>query len=470
MDELSSATVLAAAVRSRQVSPREALDACLERVDRLNPELNAVVWRNDEQARADALRLEKTLSAGSTGQLPLAGVPVPIKDLTPVAGWPITYGSLAAPEEPSVESELVVEAFRRAGCILAGRTNTPEFGPLPVTENLRYGITRNPWDLGRSPGGSSGGAAAAVASGMFPIAHGNDGGGSIRIPASCCGLVGLKPSRGRVPAIAPEWQGAVVEGALCKTVADAACVLDAISGPDPLCWYNAPVPPRPFAEEVGADPGRLRVGMLSTAPLGLPLEDEPRHALERAAQVMEQLGHHVGEAEVELAPPELVPTMINVVNSGYGEFEGIDWAEVEAHNAAGYRTGEATGSVTFARSLIQLQKYSRRVVAHWGRDFDVLLTPTMSVEPPLAGAVLEEAEASPEAPPLAVIAMICFTAPFNMVGLPAISLPLHWAPSGLPVGVQLVTGPWQEGLLVRVASQLEEAAGWSDRRPPLVQA
>jgi amidase len=266
--DLSSALSVAAAIRTKQVSPLEVLDACLARVDEVNGKVNAVIWRNDDQARAAAKQAGEAVARGD--QLaPFHGVPIPIKDLTPVEGWPTTYGSHGAPAGTSRESELVVLALERAGFLLTGRTNTPEFGPITVAENLRYGITRNPWNLEHTPGGSSGGAGAAVASGMFPIAHANDGGGSIRIPSSCCGLVGLKPSRGRVPTLVTSWEGAAVEGVITRTVADAAAVLDVVSGPDPLCWYNAPVPQRPFAAEVGVAPGRLRIGLVERAPLGL---------------------------------------------------------------------------------------------------------------------------------------------------------------------------------------------------------
>src|SRR5207302_3387981 len=261
MDQLgpsAPALELAAALHRRELSAIELLEACLERVDELNGELAAVVWRNDDSARAAAAEADRRLGAGE--QAPFLGVPLPIKDLTPVAGWPVTYGSQGAPAGPSAESELVVTSLERAGFVLCGRTNTPEFGLITVAENARYGITRNPWDPTRSPGGSSGGAAAAVASGMFPLAHANDGGGSIRIPASYCGLVGLKPSRGRVPRLAQSWLGAVVEGVVTRTVADTATVLDEIAGTDPLAWYNAPAPSRPFAQELDAPAGTLGSG------------------------------------------------------------------------------------------------------------------------------------------------------------------------------------------------------------------
>jgi amidase len=245
MTEYESALETAAAIRRREVSPLEVLDATLARVDERNPALNAVVWRNDDDARAEARALGDRIAAGVDDLPPFAGVPIPIKDLTPVAGWPVTFGSFGAPEGPSTESELVVDAYRRAGFILTGRTNTPEFGSITVTENLRFGPTRNPWDLERTPGGSSGGAAAAVASGMFTVAHGNDGGGSIRIPSSCCGLVGLKPTRGRVAATVPTWQGLTTEGTITRSVADAAALLDVVSPPAPNARLIAPPAPWP---------------------------------------------------------------------------------------------------------------------------------------------------------------------------------------------------------------------------------
>src|SRR5271168_3688750 len=232
LDPCAPALELARALRARELSSVELLDACIAAIDELNPQLNAVIWRNDEDARAAAAEADRRLAAGEAA--PFLGVPLPIKDLTPVAGWPVSYGSRGGPAAPGEQSELVIDAFARAGFVLCGRTNTPEFGVLTVAENDRYGISRNPWDVSRSPGGSSGGAAAAVAGGMFPIAHATDGGGSIRIPASYCGLVGLKPSRGRVPRLAQGWLGAVVEGVLSRTVADSAAVLDVIAATDPL--------------------------------------------------------------------------------------------------------------------------------------------------------------------------------------------------------------------------------------------
>lgn len=467
MDSFTPATELAAAIRAGRLSPVELMTHCLDQVDRLDGSCNAVVWRNDDQALDEARRLADRIAAGETDLPPFAGVPIPIKDLTPVAGWPVTYGSWGASDAPSEQDELVVAAFRQAGFVPTGRTNTPEFGPIPVAENLRYGVTRNPWNLDHTPGGSSGGAAAAVAAGMFPLAHANDGGGSIRIPASCTGLVGLKPSRGRVPAYVPGWMGASVEGVVTHTVADTAAVLDVISGPDRLAWYNAPAPDRPFADEVGADPGRLRVGLLARAPMGLPVAPAPVAAVEATGTALEQLGHHVEALDFELFPLEALASFLPVVNSGFGAYANVDWSRTEPHIAASYAAGQQVDSITFVRAMGELQRISRTSVARWGDQFDLLVTPTMAVEPPEAGLVLEKSHDQPDQMPDEVLGMAIFTAVFNISGQPAISLPVHMSETGLPVGVQLVPGPWQESLLLRVAAQLESALPWADRRPPL---
>jgi len=466
VDSFTPATELAAAIRRRELSPVELLEACLQRIDKLNPALNAVVWRNDDEAMREARRVTEAISRDEPLP-PLAGVPIPIKDLTPVGGWPVTYGSHGASDEPKDEDELVVAAFRRAGMLLTGRTNTPEFGPIPVTENLRYGITRNPWDPSRTPGGSSGGAAAAVASGMFPLAHANDGGGSIRIPASCTGLVGLKVSRSRVPAFVPGWLGASVEGVVTRTVEDTAAVLDQIAGPDPLSWYNAPAPDRPFLQEVGSDPGRLRIGLLARAPLGVGVSEEPRRAVARAGDDLESLGHHVTEVDFDLFDAEAIAAFLPVMSSGLGDYADVDFTRVEPHNVASYARGQAVDSLTLVRALGDLQRVSRRIVGRWGRDFDILVTPTMAIEPPEAGSIMKQSHERPTDMPPDVLGMGVFTAGFNVSGQPAISLPLHQSPSGLPIGVQLVAGPWQEALLLRLAAQLEAAHPWAERRAPL---
>jgi amidase len=468
LDPFTPALELAAALRSREVSAVELLDACLGAVDARNPELNAVTWRNDEQARADAADADRRLAAGEDA--PFLGVPMPIKDLTPVAGWPVTYGSHGAPEGPSEQSELVIDAFTEAGFVLCGRTNTPAFGVITAAENLRHGISRNPWDANRTPGGSSGGAAAAVAGGMFPLAHANDGGGSIRIPASYCGLVGLKPSRGRVPRLAQSWLGAVVEGVVARTVADSAAVLDAIAHFDPLAWYNAPAPARPFSQETGSAPSALRIGLMAQAPLGIPTDPACVAAARAAASALEGLGHSVEEVEVPTISAEMIPSFIVLTQGGLADYEGVDWSATEPHIAHQRQLAGETGAYDYVLAARTLELLSRQEVARWGRDFDVLVTPTSAILPPVAGATMEAQHATPDAPVGDVVASVSFTAFGNVTGLPAVSLPLHWTDEGVPVGVQLTGGPWDEATLIQLSAQLEQALPWAERRPDLAAA
>lgn len=360
-----------------------------------------------------------------------------------------------------------MDALARAGFVLCGRTNTPEFGVITVAENSRYGISRNPWDLERSPGGSSGGAAAAVAAGMFPIAHANDGGGSIRIPSSYCGLVGLKPSRGRVPRLAQSWLGAVVEGVVARTVADSAAVLDAISRLDPCAWYNAPAPSRPFAEEVGVAPGSLRIGLMAQAPLGIPTDEACVAGARAVAALLEELGHRVEEVEVPTISEEMVPPFIALTQGGLADYEGVDWSNVEPHIAHQRGLAGETGAYDYVLAARTLELLSRRELARWGRDFDVLLTPTSAIVAPVAGSVMAAQHATPDQPVFDVVASVSFTAFGNVSGLPAVSLPLHQTDAGVPVGVQLTAGPWQEASLIALSTQLEQARPWADRRAQL---
>jgi len=461
----SSALELAAALRERQLTAVELLDACLEAVDERNPELNAVIWRDDEGARAAARAADKRIAAGE--KAPFLGVPIPIKDLTAVAGWPVTYGSNGAGNEPSEESELVVEALVRAGFVLCGRTNTPEFGPLTVAENSRYGNTVNPWDTGRASGGSSGGASAAVAGGMFPIAHANDGGGSIRIPAAYCGLVGLKSSRGRIPRRAQTWMGAVVEGAITRTIADAAASLDAMAEPDPLAWYSAPAPERPFMAEVGAPVGSLRIGVMAEAPLGLPTDPSCVAATREAADLLADLGHAVSEVEVPTISEELTPDFVTMTIGGIADYDGVDWSKTEPHSQHAYEVASnRVSAYEYVAAVRRLEQLSRREVARWGRDFDLLLTPTSAILPPPTGSVLTAQHAAPDQPVFETVRSVCFSAFGNITGLPSISLPLHWTDEALPVGVMLTAGPFDEATLLRLGAQLEDARPWAAHRAP----
>ncbi len=450
-----TATELAALVRERKVSPLELLEGSFSRIDSINDELNAIIWRNDEEARSEARRMGNVLAGASDASElpPFYGVPLPIKDLTEVAGWPVFFGSRGTRPRISEQSALVVEALQRAGFLLTARTNAPEFGPIPVTENLRFGITRNPHNSDFTPGGSSGGAAAAVASGMFSIAHGNDGGGSLRIPASCCGLVGFKASRGRVPSRTMSWEGASVEGVLTRDVADQAAVLDVISGPDRGMWYNAPVPNCRFSEEITLPRERVRVGVTTQVPFGLPLDPECLAAVELASEVLEGLGHHVFETNLNIDESVIDP-FVTLSTSGLAGYEGIDWEETDVHIRRSLAQGEATSSLDFARAVYALQRFTREFVVPWGNVFDYLLTPTMSITPPEAGSVLKEVhEANGAAPSLSVIQMAVLTMPFNVTGQPAISLPVSHTNAGVPVGIQLVGGPFDDGGVLALAHE-----------------
>ncbi len=465
---MPTASTLAELIRSREVSPREVLNDTAERIEARNPQVNAVVWSDIEEARRRAIVIEERLvRADDEAEPAFLGVPLPIKDLTEVKGWPATYGSNAVSDAPKEESELVVEALERSGVLLFGRTNAPEFGPIPVTENSRYGVTRNPWDLSLTPGGSSGGAAAAVAAGMFTIAHGNDGGGSIRIPASCCGLVGLKVARGRIPSRNFSWEGGSVEGVLCRDVTDAARMLDALAGPDPLQWYNAPPPEIPFVSALTMEPKPLRVAMVTTAPFGLSVDAECLRAVAITAETLESFGHIITPTELPNVDDFLAP-FLNVVNTGLAGYREVDWSRTESHIQRNREAALAVSSLSYVQSVADLQRWSRGFVAQWGSEFDILLTPTMSILPPRAGAVLEELSASGEmsSSSLTVLQMAVFTAAFNMTGQPAISLPVHVTDTGVPVGAQLVSKPWDELGLLAVAAQLEDALAWPARPLP----
>lgn len=468
MDAFASALELAAAVRAKEVSPVELVDGYLERVDRINPAINAVVWRRDEALRREAREAEEAVMQGrELGRF--HGVPIAVKDLTDVEGWPTTYGSRAARNRVAMADAYVVTAFKRAGFLLAYRTNTPEFGTLCVTENELFGDTRNPWNTERTPGGSSGGSAAAVAAGLVPIGHANDGGGSIRIPASCCGLVGLKASRGRVsmgPFVSDVLHGFAVDGVVSRTVADTAAVLDEIGGQDPTAWYNAPAPERAFSEEVGRGPGRLRIAYTTAPPLGASVEPCCVELVADTAALLEELGHDVFEGAPAWPDPEQsLATFMTVWNTGGALVDVNDWQQVERLNRAMRESALATDSIVYVRAIAEMQVNSRIIAASWGRDFDVLLTPTLAVEPPEVGAVWEGYDEDPLRPLAKAAEWVPFTPLFNVTGQPAISLPLGTGPNGLPLGVQLVGAPWDEACLIRLSAQIEEARPWRGRHP-----
>jgi len=476
-DELmwKSAAEQAELVRSGEVSSRELVKASLEAIDRHNGELNAVVTLMTEEA------LEQADAVQPGDDRPLAGVPMLVKDLIALTkGVRTTFGMRGMGEwAPSVDSS-TVRRLRDAGAIIVGKTNTPEMGILPVTEPLRFGPARNPWDTSRTPGGSSGGSGAAVGSGMVAIAHGNDGGGSLRIPGSCNGLVGLKPSRGRI-SWAPEFEelvaGFAIDGVLSRTVLDTAIGLDVLSGYETGDPYWAPDPSAPFVEAVGREPGRLRVLWTAHAPNGAPVDDECVAAARQAAELLEELGHHVTEIQMD-ADPAYAENFIKVWCAHVGDEihdyerlrgEPIEVDLLEPLSREMYEFSNSINATDYLIALGWLRRYSR-VISHFWDDADVLLTPTLT-KPPIEIGALDPAPGEPAMMMLLKAAeWVPFTPVFNVTGHPAVSLPLHQSASGLPIGVQLVGPPAGEELLLSLSAQLEQARPWAGRHPELTTA
>ena len=470
MDPFTPATDLAGAVRRGEVSPVELAELYLGRIDKLDPELNAFCFRDDDRVLAWAREAETAAARGPAEELPpFHGVPLPIKDLNRLAGWPTTYGSRGASTARNTATDFVIERFVEAGFVPLGMTNSPEFGTVSFTESEAHGVTRNPWDPEHTPGGSSGGAGAAVASGMAPIAHASDGGGSIRIPASCNGLVGLKPSRNRVPNGVNELEGFATSGVVTRTVAETAAVLDVIGRPDPLGWYNAPPPSRPWAAAAGEEPGRLRIGFTTTPPVDVPMDESCIEAVRRAADALAGLGHDVDEVELSMPDADAFVEAFGIVwNVGSAGVPLEDWDAIEPLNAALRRAGRSTDSISYVEAVMRTQLLGRPLMANFVEGgVDVLVTPTMAVEPPRCGSVWEGCDVEPMLGLMNCFPMAVFTSVWNVTGLPALSLPLHQAPSGLPVGVQFVAGPWREDVLLQLGSSLEQALPWKDRRPAL---
>jgi amidase len=465
------ATAQADLVRRREVQPRELVEAAIRRVEQLNPALNAVVTPMFEEAIA---RASDSLPEG-----PFTGVPFVLKDLTAEhAGVRYTEGSAFLADNVSTHDQEIVVRQRRAGLVVVGKTNAPEFGILPTTEPRLFGPTRNPWDTGRTTGGSSGGTAAAVASGMVPMGHANDGGGSIRIPASCCGLFGLKPTRARNPlgpAAGDSLNGLVAEHALTRSVRDSAALLDATAGPDIGDPYRAPAPARPYREEVGSEPGRLRIAVTTTAATGVPVHEDCVRAVRETAALCEALGHDVFEFTPEdldgnaLSQAFLVLYVSGVAATIAGwamqtgrtpteaDFEPLTWAMREI--------GASRSPADYLLAVAHLQRFSRQV-GRWFEGFDVWLMPVLA-EPPLP---LGSFDAPPDQPLLPLIRAgewVPFTPIANITGQPAMSVPLHWNADGLPVGSQFVGRYGDEATLFRLAGQLEQARPWGGRRPPV---
>jgi amidase len=462
------ATAQAKLVKRKQIKPIELVDAAIERVERLNPRVNAVITPMYEQARAAA--------AGKLPSGPFMGVPFVLKDLIAYcAGVPMTEGStLLENFIPHHDSELV-KRLKRAGLIIIGKTNTPEFGLAVTTEPRLFGPTRNPWDLNRTTGGSSGGPAAAVASGMVPMAHGNDGGGSIRIPSSCCGLFGLKPTRGRNP-LGPDYgdfiSGTVVEHAITRSVRDSAALLDATSGPAPGDPYCAPAPTRRFLREIGADPGRLNIAFTTKLIAASPVHADCTRAVLEAAKLCSDLGHEVVEASPSIQG-ELYTLALGTIWTSGCAWTIDRWARIlnrepaadqfEPPTAMLYEMGKQHSASAYLGAVEEVQIIARDM-AKFLTKYDVLLTPTLN-EPPVPLGYFAPVPENPMQGWFRSGDFSSFTTICNLTGQPAMSVPLCWNTEGLPIGTHFIGRFGDEATLFRLAAQLEEASPWAGRRP-----
>jgi amidase len=458
------ATAQAELIRKKQVQALELVEAAIERIERLNPTLNAVVLRMYDHAREAA--------AGELQIGPFMGVPFLLKDILAfLSGHRVAHGSkLMQNFVPDHDSELVVR-LKRAGLIILGRTNVPEFGILPTTEPQLYGPCKNPWDTSRTTGGSSGGSAAAVAAGMVPMAHGNDGGGSIRIPASCCGVFGLKPTRARNP-LGPDFgdilSGTIVEHAITRSVRDSAALLDATSGPDLGDPYWAPPLTRPFLQEVGRDPGKLHIAYTAKAFNGAPVPPDCVRVLEDTAKLCANLGHEVEESAPAVLAEPLISAFLVLYSAGCAssvKLLGGNRALVEPLTWALHEMGDQHSATDYTMAVQTLQGASRQV-ARFFLDYDVLLTPTVT-DPPVPLGTFDSPPDNPLAGFYRAIEFAVFAPLCNITGQPAMSVPLFWNDDNLPMGSHFIGRFGDEATLFRLAAQLEEARPWAGRRPPV---
>lgn len=483
------ATGLADLVRRGDIHPNELLDAAIERADQTRA-LNAIVMRLDEPARS-------RVAEGFDPQAPFPGVPFLVKDLfQDMAGLPSSSGSRSVARFPAPEDSDVVKRWRQAGLVIFGKTNTPEFGSRNVTEPAQWGPALNPWDRRCTPGGSSGGSAAAVAAGVVPVAGANDGGGSIRIPAAACGLFGLKPGRGRIsmgPSMAEGMFGAAVQGVVSRSVRDSARMLDVLQGPEAHAPYHMPAPTPPYAELFKRDPGRLRIGFTTDSPIGTPVDPQAVIAVQEAAALLRSLGHEVEPVPcpvhgMQLAEDFMLMWMCMqalIVESIKTEV-GAKASDFESDTRLLAAIGRSVSAVELLRCEARWNEHNRALAAYHAR-FDLWLTPTLSAPPPVIGAM-----DTPWALDLAsdLVARLGlagqlrhlsafqdtikhnlgwtpYTQLANLTGRPAMSVPLHWTPEGLPLGVQFVAPLDGEARLLQLAHQLEQAQPWFHRVPPL---
>ncbi|UNO42933.1 amidase [Streptomyces sp. MST-110588] len=478
MAELHDLTALeqAEAVRSGELSPVDLTEHYLTRIERLDSTLGAFITRTPDLARKQAAEAEREAAAARREDRPLPllyGVPVPVKDLNHVAGVRCTMGSLALAEHvPTFDDHLVVK-LREGGTILLGKTNTPEFGLSCYTENRLAPPARTPWDLERSAGGSSGGAAAAVAGGLAPVAHASDGGGSVRIPASVCGLYGIKPSRGRISSgpVLHDVAGLSTAGPLSRTVADGAALLDVLAGPMPGDPYAAPAlpPGETFSAYARRAPGRLRIACLTQAPIeGLELHPDCRAAIETTVALLGELGHQVEDLPL--------PTVDD--NARYA-FTRV-WSVLAANRPVPpggeellmpltrylRQRGARLTAVEFARSMYEFRSLGQLFAdALMPRDggYDVILSPTVAAPPAPVGSLRDDAD--PQAEFAAIGRFTPFAALYNATGQPAVNVPLYWNDEGLPIGVMFAARYGDEGTLISLSAQLEEARPWAGRKP-----
>jgi amidase len=473
---LRSATELAGLIHQGELGSLDLVEASLRRIDELQPTINAFTHVAHEAALAAAREI------GSGDPRPFAGVPIAVKDNRPVAGMPITMCSDLFGDLVANHDAFLVRRLREAGFVIVGKTALPEMGILPTTESRRFGPTRNPWSLDRTPGGSSGGSAAAVAAGMVPIAHGNDGGGSTRIPAACCGLVGLKPARGRV-SVGPDAGDSflVQDGVLTRTVAETAQVLDLLAGYEPGDATWLPEPEVPYAELAQEEPGRLLVGLATNPPLhGAETDPECEQAARDAADLLGSLGHDVEEIQPPEPPwsdPELLPDFTRAFGPNIamavligGRIRGREptEADVEPLTWTIYEHAREHDSLAYLSAMGRLQGFARTIVSYL-EPFDVVVTPALGQRPLPIGEVnglgpdpWDHYRRSGQFTP--------FTAICNVTGLPAIALPLYHGDDGLPMSVQLIGRPAREDVLLSVAAQLEGALPWAGRLPELAVA
>ncbi|MHB8394953.1 MAG: amidase [Candidatus Dormibacteria bacterium] len=462
---------LAQRARAGTMSPTEMVHESFGRIARLDPVLNAFVACREEDAMVEARASETRIRRGE-GR-PLEGVPIAIKDNTAVAGLPVTRGSYSSSLVPAGEDAELVARLRLAGAIVVGKTNLPEFGAIPVTESERLSACRNPWDPSLTPGGSSGGSAAAVAAGMVPAAQGNDGGGSLRIPASCCGIFGLKPSRGRIsaaPGPGDAGAGLVVPGFLTTRVSDMALLLDIVSGPATGDPYAAPAPRVSFSATLAHPGRRLRVGWTCVPPVEAPVDAACTEAVLHTADVLGGLGHIVEQIQPNWTRPWLALEFRKLWAAGMlanvlGAEPGPDGeVRVEPHIRALADFGRTVNSGELLQAEARLQLHNREVAGLWTR-WDVVMTPTLARLPLRVGQLFQDAGSDPLAPMTEADRFTPFTPLVNVTGQPAASIPMHWHHE-IPVGVQLIGRLYDEATLLGLCQELETATGWPEASPP----